>query len=146
MPLSEHEQRLLDQIERALYADDPKFASTVRSTDLKSHLRRRARRAALVLGLGLVVLVVGVAVPVEGVPTEVIGGLGFVIMLGAGLVLARSLVRMSGREAPVAPTRSKRGRRGLRAVDPVQRDTAERGGLIGRVEERWKRRWEQDDR
>lgn len=30
MPLSEHEQRLLDQIERELYAEDPKFASTVR--------------------------------------------------------------------------------------------------------------------
>ena len=26
MPLSEHEQRLLDQIEQALYAEDPKFA------------------------------------------------------------------------------------------------------------------------
>ena len=30
MALSEHEQRLLEQIERALYAEDPKFASTVR--------------------------------------------------------------------------------------------------------------------
>ena len=45
MPLSEHEQRLLDQIERALYAEDPKFASTVRSTDLRTHMRRRMRRA-----------------------------------------------------------------------------------------------------
>ncbi len=30
MPLSEHEQRMLDQIESALYAEDPKFASSVR--------------------------------------------------------------------------------------------------------------------
>ena len=29
MPLSEHEQRLLEQIERALVDDDPKFASDV---------------------------------------------------------------------------------------------------------------------
>ncbi|MCU1592022.1 MAG: hypothetical protein JWP11_3278, partial [Frankiales bacterium] len=36
MPLSEHEQRLLDHIERALYQDDPKLASTVRSTDLRT--------------------------------------------------------------------------------------------------------------
>ena len=35
MPLSDHEQRLLEQIERALYAEDPKFASTVRTTDLR---------------------------------------------------------------------------------------------------------------
>ena len=30
MPLSDHEQRMLDQIESALYAEDPKFASSVR--------------------------------------------------------------------------------------------------------------------
>ena len=36
MPLSDHEQRLLEQIERALYAEDPKFASTVSSTDLRT--------------------------------------------------------------------------------------------------------------
>ena len=52
MPLSEHEQRLLDQIERALYAEDPKFASTVRQTDLRSHMRRRLWRAGIVLLLG----------------------------------------------------------------------------------------------
>jgi hypothetical protein len=40
VPLSEHEQRLLDQIERALYQEDPKFASTVRQTDLRTHMRR----------------------------------------------------------------------------------------------------------
>ena len=145
MPLSEHEQRLLDQIERALYAEDPKFASAVRSSDLKTHLRRRVRRAAVVLGLGLAVLVVGVAVPIDGVRTEVVGVVGFVLMLGAALVIARSLMRMSGREAPVAPVRSKRGRKGLRAVDPSPRDPSERGGVMGRVEERWKRRREQDE-
>ena len=47
MPLSEHEQRLLDQIERALYQEDPKFASSVRATDLRTHMRRRLRRAGL---------------------------------------------------------------------------------------------------
>ena len=60
MPLSEHEQRLLDQIERALYQEDPKFASTVRATDLRSHMRRRLRRAALVLVLGFALLLTGV--------------------------------------------------------------------------------------
>ena len=41
MPLSEHEQRLLDQIERALYAEDPKLASTVRGGRLRKPTRRR---------------------------------------------------------------------------------------------------------
>ena len=40
MPLSEHEQRLFEQIERSL-AEDPKFASAVRSTDPRFHARRR---------------------------------------------------------------------------------------------------------
>ena len=59
MPLSEHEQRLLDQIERALYQEDPKFASTVKSTDLRTHMRRRLRRAAAVLVVGFVILFTG---------------------------------------------------------------------------------------
>ena len=39
VPLSEHEQRLLDEIEQALYAEDPKFASSVRSA--RRHRRSR---------------------------------------------------------------------------------------------------------
>ena len=36
MPLSDHEQRMLDQIESALYAEDPKFASSVRGGSLRA--------------------------------------------------------------------------------------------------------------
>ena len=59
MPLSEHEQRLLEQIERALVDDDPKFASSVRTGD-----RRLKARRKLQIGVGLVV--VGFAVLVGG--------------------------------------------------------------------------------
>ena len=62
MPLSEHEQRLLDQIERALYAEDPKFVSTVRGGRLRKPTRRRRLQGVAVFALGLVLLVVGVAV------------------------------------------------------------------------------------
>ena len=56
MPLSEHEQRLFEQIERSL-AEDPKFASAVRASDPRFHARRRLLVAAVlvVAGLGLVV-------------------------------------------------------------------------------------------
>ena len=60
MPLSEHEQRLFEQIERSL-AEDPKFASAVRSTDPRFHARRRIILAAIAVVLGLAVLVFGVA-------------------------------------------------------------------------------------
>ena len=59
MPLSDHEQRMLDQIESALYAEDPKFASSVRGGTLHApSARRRLQGAGLfVLGLALLVLV-----------------------------------------------------------------------------------------
>ena len=60
MPLSEHEQRLLEQIEQALYAEDPKFASIYQRNDLRSHQRRRIIRAAVVLVIGLGLLLAGV--------------------------------------------------------------------------------------
>ena len=57
MPLSEHEQRMLDEIERALYQDDPKFATSVNVSRIR---RRRPILAAIAFLVGLVLLVVGV--------------------------------------------------------------------------------------
>lgn len=65
MPLSEHEQRLLDQIERALYAEDPKFASSVRGARLRKPARRRRLQGIALLVVGLVMLVLGVVLPVR---------------------------------------------------------------------------------
>src|SRR6266568_7110949 len=59
VPLSDHEQRLLDQIERALYAEDPKFAHAVRTTNPQVHYKRRIVKAALGFGLGICVLMAG---------------------------------------------------------------------------------------
>ena len=58
MPLSEHEQRLFDQIERSL-AEDPKFASAVRASDPRFHARRRLVVAAFVIVAGLALVVYG---------------------------------------------------------------------------------------
>jgi hypothetical protein len=67
VPLSEHEQRVLEQIERALYADDPKFAATVRGIDPKTRQRRRYLRAAIGVVVGLALLPVGIAIGVVAV-------------------------------------------------------------------------------
>jgi len=133
VPLSEHEQRLLDQIERALYAEDPKFATSVRSTDLRTHMRRRLRRAT-------VVFVVGVAMLLAGLGTSpVVGILGFVVMVGA-LMLALSAWRRLGSGPGGAPV--------LRTVDgKAERSTRKKSRNSSspkeRLEERWKRRWEE---
>ncbi len=61
MPLSDHEQRMLDQIESALYAEDPKFASSVRGGGLRAPTARRRLQGAGLFALGLAMLVSGVA-------------------------------------------------------------------------------------
>lgn len=147
MPLSEHEQRLLDQIERALYQEDPKFASTVRATDLRTHMRRRLRRAALVLAVGFALLLTGVVTQQYAV-----GIAGFVVMVGA-LLLAMTSWKRLGKPAPPdlhvagGPERPRprprgSGSGGSRRVRPPSGGGSS-GGMMGRLEERWKRRWEE---
>ena len=60
MPLSEHEQRMLDQIESALYAEDPKFASSVRGGNLRAPSARRRLKGAGLFLVGLAMLIAGV--------------------------------------------------------------------------------------
>ena len=88
MPLSDHEQRMLDQIESALYAEDPKFASSVRGGHLRAPSARRRLQGAGLFILGLAMLVSGVAIKatmIGGFP--VLSVLGFVVMF-AGVVFA----------------------------------------------------------
>jgi hypothetical protein len=129
VPLSEHEQRLLDQIERALYAEDPKFATTVRSTDLRTHMRRRLRRAGAVFVVGFVMMLFGIA-------NVAVGIAGFVIMLGALVLALSAWKRLSGNGTT------------LRSVDggaarPTGKKAKSQGSTRERLEERWKRRWEE---
>ena len=152
MPLSEHEQRLLDQIERALYQEDPKFASTVRATDLRTHMRRRLRRAAFVLALGFLLLLTGVVISQPAV-----GIAGFVVMVGALLLAMTSWKRLgtpgqgsSGASTPrlyVAGTDpgSDRPGRGKpsRSRPSKTADRAGSGSFKDKFEQRWRRRWEE---
>jgi len=127
VPLSEHEQRLFEQIERSL-AEDPKFASAVRATDPRLHARRR-------LVIAAVLVVAGLALVVFGVSTQpLVGVAGFVVMLAAAAFGLTAIVR--GRASTE-----------LRAVDgtasrPTRRPT--RGSFIDRLEERWRQRPESD--
>jgi hypothetical protein len=135
VPLSEHEQRLLDQIERALYAEDPKFASTVRTTDLRSHMRRRVRRAVALMVIGFVMVLFGV----QSLP---VGVAGFVVMLG-GLVLALSASKNLQRGTTLRSVEGA-GERGTgRAKGAKKTKTRGQGSAKDRLEERWRRRWDE---
>jgi hypothetical protein len=139
MPLSEHEQRLLEQIERELYADDPKLASTVRSINPRTYAVRRLWRSAALFVLGLGVLVAAVVID-SGATSIALGLVGFVVMLLAALRGSSDLRRLSGRPDPEARTRlpRARGRSG--------RTGQSRGSFSERAQERWQRRWDDRDR
>src|SRR4051794_33528425 len=128
MPLSEHEQRLLEQIERALYADDPKLASTIRSTNPRVYVVRRLWRSLALFLLGLATLIA--AVVVTGVGGVILGLVGFGLMLLAALRLAADLKRLSGR-----PEVSSRQARTTRSSTP------RKAPFMERMEERWRKRW-----
>ena len=134
MPLSEHEQRLLDQIERALYAEDPKFASTVRGGRLRKPSRRRRLQGIALFLLGVVLLVVGVVVQatwLAGIP--VLSVIGFLLMLG-GAVLA---ITSAGA--------AKKGQAGEGEATPeAAAREKERSRFTNRMEERFRRRFEQE--
>lgn len=147
VPLSEEELRALEQMERALTEEDPKFVSTLRGTTA----RRSARRRAILAG---VVFVVGIAVLMAGVTTKLwaVGVVGFVIMLGSA-TLGLNAVRQGGPAEPTGPRPASRG--GFSVVDggragrprrsgrgPSRGSTRSSGSFMERVEERWRRRRE----
>jgi hypothetical protein len=127
VPLSEHEQRLLEQIEQALYAEDPKWANTVRISDPRSHYRRRLIKASIGFALGVVIMMVGVVM--SQIP---LGVGGFVVMLAACLWGLSSWKRMNGfGDSPPAPGATATGKQPRRG---------NRGTFMERMEERWRRR------
>lgn len=133
MPLSDHEQRMLDQIESALYAEDPKFASSVRGGTLRAPSARRRLQGAALFVVGLALLVSGVAFPatqISGFP--ILSVLGFVVMFG-GVVFAITgprIVGGRGRAPEVGAQRQKRVR-------------GSGGSFTSRMEDRFRRRFDE---
>ena len=139
MPLSEEELRLLEQMERALVEEDPKFASTLRGTSLRSIARRRAILAGLCF-------VGGVALMMTGVVAQeiVVGILGFLVMLGSATVALTAL--RGQRAAPPAPAHEQpqetSGFTVIQGSGRGRKPRRPRGSLVERMEERWRRRRE----
>ena len=116
MPLNDHEQRILDEIERQLAEDDPSFADQVGRTDLYTHLTRRIRLAAGAFLVGLVMLflfVISVWFAVGG----------FLVMLLSAVLIYRYLGML--------------GRDQIRAMQAEGGGTI--GGFLGRIASRFRR-------
>lgn len=122
MPLSEHEQRLLDQLEKQLNADDPQFAQNVGSHASTPTSSVTVRNLVLGVLLGLV----GLGVVVAGVATKIIllGVLGFLIA-AAGAYLAT-------KKTAGAPQRT--------TTHPRTTNQKKTSGFMQNLEERWDER------
>ena len=127
MPLSEQEQRLLDEMERNLYQNDADFVATVGGA------RGRTNYRGIILGAVLVVVGIGVLLFGVGSSLLVVGVLGFLVMY-AGVIIAltpsrspKAAGRQSSSAAPAAGARRS-------------------GGFMDNLTERWEKRQEDRDR
>ena len=126
MPLSEQEQRLLEEMERSLYHNDADFVATVSSRTGKTNYRS--------LILGILVGILGVAVLFGGVVIRqpVVGVIGFGVMF-VGVLVAAAPPRSSARDAGAAGS----------GPDPAPARSSSR--FMDRLNERWERRQENRD-
>jgi len=125
MPLSEQEQRLLDEMERNLYQNDADFVATVGARSGRLNYRGIVLGVILVVA-GIVTLLVGV-----GTRQPVIGVIGFVVMFGGVLVaIAPARSAVSTRSSSSSPSNSGKPRRS--------------GGVMDAINDRWERRQDRD--
>ncbi|MCB0897869.1 MAG: DUF3040 domain-containing protein [Actinobacteria bacterium] len=133
MPLSEHEQRLLEQMERALMAEDPKFATSLRHGSSGADRRRIVGGViGALVGMGLLLAGVSASLPPLGV-------FGFIVMLGA-VFLVVSGVRHGG--APKKQAASDETPAAAHKAKPAKGQS----GFMARFEQRWQDRNRRDGR
>ncbi|CAM5521659.1 DUF3040 family protein [Streptomyces sp. BK208] len=126
MPLSEHEQRMLEQMERALYAEDPKFATALEGSGLRTYTRRRVYQAVAGFLVGIALLMAGMVA--QQVWLSVVG---FLVMLGCAV-----LAVTGWRKAP------KPGEQQAAGAGPqtARRQVRQKRSMMDRIDERWQRR------
>ncbi|MDQ0672487.1 MULTISPECIES: DUF3040 domain-containing protein [Micrococcaceae] len=118
MPLSEHEQKLLEQLEKQLHEDDPKFANSMGSDPGRSWSTRHVVIGVLGALAGVFLLLVGVTLQ-----SIFVGVLGFVVM-GGGVYFATMRSSSSGKGS-----KSGTGKAGK-----------QRSSFMSSLEERWDER------
>ncbi|MCE7083140.1 DUF3040 domain-containing protein [Streptomyces sp. ST2-7A] len=133
MPLSEHEQRMLEQMERALYAEDPKFATALEGSELRTYTRKRVYQAAVGFLVGIALLMGGMVA--QQVWLSVVG---FLIMLGC------AVLAVTGWKKPVAGPAPRQGRGGPQPSAGPGHDA--KRSMMNRIEDRWQRRRDERER
>jgi hypothetical protein len=129
VPLSEDEERILQEIAQRFYEDDPTFAREVSESTLYRHTVRRMKWAVLGVLAGSVFLIATLST------SYVLAFVGFLIMLASALVFERNLHKL--------------GRAGLEQLSQSMRASGLRDALGGagrRMRDRVRRDEDDDDR
>lgn len=125
MALSDEEQRLLEQMEAALAAEDPKLVNALRGTSARKVHRRRAALAGVGFFAGLGLLIAGISI------NPFLSVLGFVIMVAAAVTAIYSWQHVGG---------SADAGEGRDRAKTSQASRADGQGFMDKMEERWRRR------
>ncbi len=126
MALSEHEQRLLDQIEQALYAEDPKFAANVRAVRRRTLRRRWVPISVLGVLAGLTLVLIGLTTKLIAVSV-----VGFVLIVASCAYASAMLSRKASASVDVSN------------VKPDPRAQARQHTIRSRMEDRLRRRFDE---
>ena len=121
MPLSEQEQRLLEEMERSLYHNDADFVASVGVSRLRPNYRSIAIGVLLAVA-GIVALITGVAIAQLW-----LGVLGFIVMFGGVLIAVTPGKAIRPLAGPSSP-----------GVRPTQAKSTQ--GFMDRLNDRWDRR------
>jgi len=130
MPLSEHEQQLLDQLERQLRTEDPRFAQNI----AKAPAAQGSGLSAKHFVVGILVLVVGIGVAIASIffldsPLSLVSGvIGFAIMVFGGYWAVSGTTG-----AKTAPNEGS-------AQGGAHSSKKPSAGLMDRLEDRWDKR------
>ncbi|MEU3792651.1 DUF3040 domain-containing protein [Streptomyces fructofermentans] len=127
MPLSEHEQRMLEQMERALYAEDPKFATALEGSGLRTYTRRRVYQAVAGFLVGIALLMAGMVA--QQIWVSVVG---FLVMLGCAVLAVTGWRK--------APKPGEQPAAGAPGAPQARRQGRQKRSMMDRIEQRWQKR------
>jgi len=130
---------MLEQMERALYAEDPKFATALEGSELRRYTRRRVYQATAGFLVGVALLMAGVVAPQIWVSV-----VGFLVMLGCA-VFAVTSWRKVPKKGEQQGQSGGGGQRGGGQSSGAQRGRQSRArrSMMDRIEQRWQRRREE---
>ena len=140
MALSEQEKRMLEEIERALIAEDPRLARRASERSGSNNGAGLGLRSVALMMLGLVMLIGGIALAQNSLWFVALSVLGFLVMFFGGLLMFKPELSCAsgGGKGKSASVKSKLSKELDSRVEKKRGD----GGFGDRLEDSFKRRFE----